>query len=358
MSRSDLFFSMVSLISPAILVLAGQPASAQVPDQDPPPVVAVLDITFDNVQMADDAQGRMNDYLVSCMSGNGAFMVVPRDDVARALSEQRVKFSSDCYGSCRKKIGGYLAAARVLQTKMWRMGKVCMLTSDMYDLQSDTNIGSHTVKDLACTEAGLMKGIETVAEFFGGGVVVKSSQTTTPGSGRSGSGGGFQVSDLPAVPSVTQVSDLPVEDGISGIGDVDVDGLEAYDAVVAIDRDQNKTVQDKIRAWEDLGRRFPSYASKATQRVADWRRYEAEVAEAKRVENLRREAMEKDWGKLSRLLKLKVISDEQKREWAAAFISAYGSDSTRNPHYRDLLQYTVPKGFVLIPAGTFLMGSP
>ncbi len=153
-----------------LLVLAPSVASAQVPDQAPPPVLAVMDITFDRVEMRPDAQSRMNDYLVSCMSGNGAFMVVARDDVARALSEQRVKFSSECYGSCRAKIGGYLAANSVLQAKMWKVGSTCVLTADLYDLASDTNVASHSVKDLNCDEVGLMKGIEIISARFGAGV--------------------------------------------------------------------------------------------------------------------------------------------------------------------------------------------
>ncbi|HPB51815.1 MAG TPA: formylglycine-generating enzyme family protein [Myxococcota bacterium] len=343
-----------------LLVLAPSVASAQVPDQAPPPVLAVMDITFDRVEMRPDAQSRMNDYLVSCMSGNGAFMVVARDDVARALSEQRVKFSSECYGSCRAKIGGYLAANSVLQAKMWKVGSTCVLTADLYDLASDTNVASHSVKDLNCDEVGLMKGIETISARFGAGIspsapVITGGKTVSPGSN-----GGFQVTDLPAVPEVRAVRDINAEGGMGGIDNVDLDALEAYDKVVAIDGDRSTPTADKIRAWEDLGRRFPSYADKAASRVAEWRQYEVQRAEAERVERLRREAMESDWGKLSRLLKLKVVSDAQKKEWATAFINAYGSDSAKNPHFGDLMQYTVsiPAGWVVIPAGSFLMGSP
>ena len=342
------------------LAWAAMPAAAQDDGQDEvPPVVAVMDIRFDGVKLNDSAVLALNEYLSSRVAGAKYYTVVPRDQVAQALVQQKVKQQAPCYGSCQVKLGVAVGATKMIQTKVRRVGKGCTLVSDLYDLGLETMEKSETVKDLACTEEGLMTGIETVAARLSGRVTITGAPPVTT-SGGGGSNGGFQVSDLPAVPTVTAVRDIGAEGGMGGIGDVDLDALEAYDKVVAIDGDRSTTTDDKIRAWEDLGRRFPSYAAKAASRVAEWRQYEIQRAEAERVERLRREAMEADWGKLSRLLKLKVVSDAQKREWATAYVKAYGSDSTKNPHFGDLVQYTmtIPAGWAFIPAGSFLMGSP
>lgn len=360
--RRLMFGALVVVAAGAGLALTSVPAAGQEHEEYvPPPVVAVLDIRFDSGLLSATEHDSLNEYMSSQIAGAKFYMVVPRDQVARALVEQKVKQQADCYGSCRVKLGGAVGATKVIQTKVRQMKKVCTLTSDLYDLGSETMEKSETVKDLACTEEGLMVGIEKVAARLSGRVA--SPGVVPPLGGKTlspGSGGGFQVTDLPAVPTVEAVSDIGVESGIGSIGDVDVDALEAYDKVVAIDGDRSSTTADKTRAWEDLGRRFPSYADKALSRVAEWRQYEIQRAEAERVERLRREAMEADWGKLSRLLKLKVVSDAQKREWAAAYIKGYGSDSSKNPHCGDLVQYTmtIPAGWAFIPAGSFVMGSP
>ena len=360
--RRFMLAALVLVVAGAGLVLTSVPAVG-LEDEEyiPPPVVAVMDIRFDGVKLTDSVIIALNEYLSSRIAGAKHYTVVPRDQVTRALVEQKVKQQSDCYGSCRVKLGQAVGATKTIQTKVRRIGKACTLVSDLYDLEMETMEKSETVKDLACTEEGLMVGIETVAARLSGGAALPVvTPPVTSASGRGGSGGGFQVTDLPAVPEVKAVRDIGAEGGMGGIDNVDLDALEAYDRVVAIDGDRSTTTADKIRAWEDLGRRFPSYGDKAASRVAEWRQYEVQRAEAERVERLRREAMEADWAKLSRLLKLKVVSDAQKREWTAAYIKAYGSDSAKNPHYGDLVQYTVsvPAGWALIPAGSFLMGSP
>lgn len=358
---------LVAVVCAACLAWAAAPALCQGEDEyDVPPVAAVMDIRYDDVKMTPSAEAALNEYLSSRIAGAKYYTVVPRDQVARALVEQKVKQQAPCYGSCQVKLGGAVGATKIIQTKVRRIGKGCTLVADVYDLGTETMEKSETVKDLACTEENLMVGIETVAARLSGRVAITGGQNSTStapvggNGGSSGGSGGFQVTDLPAVPKVTTVQDIDAVGGMGSIDNVDLDALEAYDRVAAIDGDRSASTADKIRAWEDLGRRFPAYADKAATRVAEWRRYETEKAEAERIERLRREAMESDWGKLSRLLKLKVVSDAQKKEWAAAFIKAYGSDSAKNPHYGDLVKYTVavPSGWVFITAGSFMMGSP
>jgi formylglycine-generating enzyme required for sulfatase activity len=63
---------------------------------------------------------------------------------------------------------------------------------------------------------------------------------------------------------------------------------------------------------------------------------------------------------------LRVIPEETKRKWASDFVQAYGTTLADNPYCAGLRPYLErgvsceepPRGFVLIPAGRFRMGSP
>ncbi len=326
--------------------------------------VAVFEIEVDGVKFAPKTLQNLTSLLTSCVTAGGKYTAVASNRIEEALVEVKVKSHQDaCDKICQIKIGQKLSADKVIHSLFWKVGGNCSLSLDLYDLGSEIMERSVVVPGVACNEAGLYKAvIEGVDQLSGGQAKVGSGAVPSSG-GKTvspGLNGGFQVTDLPAVPEVKAVRDIGAEGGVGGIDNVDLDALEAYDRVVAIDGGRSTSTADKIRAWEDLGRRFPSYADKAESRVAEWRQYEIQRAEAKRIELLRREAMEADWGKLSRLLKLKVVSDAQKKEWATAFNKAYGSDFANNPHYGDLLPYTVsiPAGWALIPAGSFQMGSP
>ena len=60
------------------MFLAAAPVLAQ-EDEEVPLVVAILDFRFDGVSIADEAAERMNQYLVSRVTAEGAYLVVPRD---------------------------------------------------------------------------------------------------------------------------------------------------------------------------------------------------------------------------------------------------------------------------------------
>jgi len=154
----------------ALVVLGGwmliaQPtSSAFSQDGTIQPVVAILDIQFDEVSIAGAASERMNQYLASRIAGEGTYLVVPRDQVASALVAQKAKAQEPCYGSCQIKLGNAVAANKVLQCKMMRVGDDCSVILDLYDIQTETLERSVEVPKVKCDEGGLREGISKGAQ--------------------------------------------------------------------------------------------------------------------------------------------------------------------------------------------------
>jgi len=145
------------------------PAAAVFPQEpDVLPVVAITDIVLDGVILPDGVVDRMTDYLLSRITAGGKYLVVPRDQIREALVRQKVEAQAPCYGSCQIKLGGAVAAGKVLQTKMMRLGKECSVILDLYDVQTETMENSHEEPGLACDESGLRKGISIGAGRLSG----------------------------------------------------------------------------------------------------------------------------------------------------------------------------------------------
>jgi len=153
------------------MFLAAAPVLAQ-EDEEVPLVVAILDFRFDGVSIADEAAERMNQYLVSRVTAEGAYLVVPRDQVARALVAQKVKAQNPCYGSCSVTIGGAVGANKVLHPVMMKVGGECALILDLLDLQTETMERSVEVPKLPCTELGLREGISKGARQISSRVAI------------------------------------------------------------------------------------------------------------------------------------------------------------------------------------------
>lgn len=188
----------------------------------------------------------------------------------------------------------------------------------------------------------------------------------------------FKVSNLPVVPR----AQAPAAMTDMGLGadfrDLDVDALDRYDQATRFDEGEG-SAEEKARTWRDLADSAPKFAEKANARAAQWDRYAQELAETEEAGRKRAEARDKDWGKLGRLLAMKVVPAPDKTRWAAAFVAAYGKTSEDNPYVAELAAY-LPAGtvkvtpgakavaprvvrgaagisWVTIPGGSFMMGS-
>ena len=152
---------------------------------------------------------------------------------------------------------------------------------------------------------------------------------------------------------------------------VDVDGLTVYDEAIKLEADSNISTEKKILKWDLVSFRFNSVNKEARARADAWRLFlKKKKAKAKKeykqlqskklkveqrinqlqkfmeedqeVEFKRRTQMKKDWAKLSRLIKLDVVSDQRKLSWTEAFVEAYGAIEELNP-YLDVLEVWTDK---------------
>jgi formylglycine-generating enzyme required for sulfatase activity len=156
---------------------------------------------------------------------------------------------------------------------------------------------------------------------------------------------------------------------------VDVETMEQYDRVVRLDEskprpgEEEDLAKKKAQAWKELAERAPSLREQALRRASEWEEHARQLRALKEARIARTIARDKDWAKLSRLLPLRVIPEETKRKWASDFVQAYGTRYSDNPYCAGLRPYLdrgvsceeppkPPRGFVLIPAGRFQMGSP
>ncbi len=117
----------------------------------------------------------------------------------------------------------------------------------------------------------------------------------------------------------------------------------AYQKVIDFDQ-SNASTSEKINQWKNLARQYPSYQNIAQQRVNEWQNwqlkedqkltaYEKIYDQMIATENKRSQKRDEDWAKLSKLLKLTVISEDDKNSWVEAFIEAYGVHELLNPYY-------------------------
>ena len=174
--------------------------------------------------------------------------------------------------------------------------------------------------------------------------------------------GDFEISVLPALPTVSRVAEFDARAGSLDLGTVDVDAMEQYDRTLNLDR-SNATAADKIASWRELARKSAQFRDLANRRAGEWERHVAEQKAADEVQRVRRLERDKDWNRLSRLLPLGVVKVEDKRRWAAAFVAAYGNKMSDNPYTPTLAAWLPPGAveelvqWVRIQGGTFQMGS-
>jgi len=138
-------------------------------------------------------------------------------------------------------------------------------------------------------------------------------------------------------------------EALSGVdfGSVDVESLERYDAAVKADKEGSSvSVGERLALWRGLSKAKGELGELARGRARELEAFErgrqAALArlrgiaeEDARVERARRAQMEKDWGKLSRLLPLEVVSRRDKLRWVEAFLESYGAVEGLNPYVGD-----------------------
>jgi hypothetical protein len=156
--------------APRLGAIAALDKVAPVPGPAPSPakkavqIIAIFDIE-DAARRFDTATlDQLTEYLASKVAELGSFKVVPRNQIrARLLQEKRRSFKK-CYDeTCQIELGKAVAAQKSLSTKLLRVGNQCAITSNLYDLKSETAERAVTAETDCSTDA-LMTGIRSMVK--------------------------------------------------------------------------------------------------------------------------------------------------------------------------------------------------
>ncbi len=144
----------------------------------------------------------------------------------------------------------------------------------------------------------------------------------------------FEFTHLPPLPVTLEPRELDPLD-IAVLGTLDLVALEDLDRVAQFDRG-NAPPSRKEGRWLDLGARRPQFATLATARAEEWRVYREELDRSADLRRSRRSPRDRDWERLRRLLRISVISSEDKVVWCRRFLEAYGEGPPDNPYTQEL----------------------
>jgi len=161
------------------------------------------------------------------------------------------------------------------------------------------------------------------------GAVLGRGRERAPDLGRidregAASGGGFQVTSLPAVPQAEAPGAL--ESAAAGALDfrsVDVEVLDKYNAAFELDKSAEASAEDKAAAWRRLAKDAPKFADMAGARAVQWESFAAQKKTADEARRRRIAARDADWQKLEHLLSLAVVPETDKSAWSSEFLGAY-----------------------------------
>jgi hypothetical protein len=165
---------MIWRIRGGVVLLYGLGALALAPEaraEPPRPIVAVFDLQAKRVQLEEEARAAMSDYVANRLTSSGAYQVVPRDQLRKRLTEQKLRSHKECVAqTCQIEIGKELAAQKSLATSVMRIGSRCVVTATLYDLRRATTEKGAAAKG-SCSEDGIMETVDAVMAKLTGGKV-------------------------------------------------------------------------------------------------------------------------------------------------------------------------------------------
>ncbi len=267
-----------------------------------PKKVAVLELR-DPAALATGAVAYLTDRVRAAALGlpRDGFFVMTRENILDQLPPGTDL--AECQGECEVETGRNVGADYVASGELVKLGGEIRISLKLHE----TRGGALVATDKA--SAGKPEGLETPVEHAARRLFAHLAADR------------FKISAPAPLP---ELDAAPTPGGGVAFGDIDVEGLEAYDRVVKFDRGEG-TPEAKARRWTTLGREHPAYRAQAERRADQWRTYD----KARRAQL---EAREGDWSKLSRLLRLEVVTTDEKSRWAKQFLDAYGHSVRENPH--------------------------
>jgi formylglycine-generating enzyme required for sulfatase activity len=123
---------------------------------EPAKVVAVFAVESTVASLRPSDLDTLTEVIATRMTASGAYKVVPKSDLKRALTEQKKTSFERCYDeSCQIEVGKEVAANLSLASRLSSLGSRCLLTLNLYDLRLSASAGAAMAEGGCAVEAVL-----------------------------------------------------------------------------------------------------------------------------------------------------------------------------------------------------------
>jgi hypothetical protein len=145
------------------------------------PIVAVFDIDAERAKLDQNLVDALSDYVRTSVGLGKMYQVVPPNYVQQALKEKKKESYKTCYDQqCQIELGQELSANKTLSTKILKIGSICTVTMELYDLKKMASDSTATAEG-ECGEEKLMASAKKAVAILKGEDVtpVPAKQATT-----------------------------------------------------------------------------------------------------------------------------------------------------------------------------------
>ncbi len=247
------------------------------------------------------------------------YQIITRENLLTLLPAG--KSLAECEGECELETGRRLGASHIITGELLRLGGLRLLLR-LHETQGGRLLSSERL------QAQQLRGLEARLEAAADRLLApllkappQPSQLETDLLQRA------QGSTTPGAIQRPKLSDLNLKD---------LESLERFEEALIWDQDPQLSAQEKIQRWAGLAKKGGWLGSLAKKRQREWQAFLEVQAQTEEKSKAQAASKKADWARLSRLLKLKLLSQEEKQRWAQEFVQRHGRDG---PEYRSLLPW-------------------
>jgi hypothetical protein len=144
-------------ISATVALLLAARAAAGAPGGRP--IVAVFDMQAQGAPVSAPTLAALTDLLAASLAATGTYRTIPRSQIKDRLTKLKLESYRECYDqACQVELGRELAANKSLASRVVYLDGQCILTLELYDLESSTTDFAHTARG-GCSEGALFSAL-------------------------------------------------------------------------------------------------------------------------------------------------------------------------------------------------------
>lgn len=144
-------------LSSGIAVVSGVPEVAEGSDRKP--VLAVTGINVSGLELGERLLASLTDSLIVYLVKANSYSVIAKSDVREAFIESGLPSTKRFDDQTLIHIGRSVAAEKILNARISRIGATCFIIGMIFDLRTETYEKSHEIDMEDCSESSLRQGI-------------------------------------------------------------------------------------------------------------------------------------------------------------------------------------------------------